>query len=391
MNKPFSPSISSPIVATEPFRVFFPLGILAAVAGLLLWPAHYAGWIEVLPIVQHPRMMIFGFGAAFVTGFLGTAWPKFIDARGLNLTELSFLVSSWTAAQFFYLLGAIQPGDFAFGMHEILFIGMLALRLREAKSPPPPGFILAFVSLFGSAAAAFIWCFAFTSIPLWAHNFLRLIAYEGTLLLPLIGVGSFLFPRVFFAGTPRIPPGRTPSVRSRTTGIVGGAIFILLSFAIEAYGWVQVGNLLRFAAIAFWVWFAFPAAFKGKCLSTRAWALRTSIGAIAACFLIRGIWPGPGFAMEHLLFLGGFGVTIPLIADKVIMGHCAPSPAVPMKSKAWRWIVWLMWFAFATRVIADVVPTTQMSHYIYASILFVTLLVIWTGIHWKHFHKVSPD
>lgn len=391
MDKSISPLLPAPIIAAEPFRVFFPLGIMAAVAGLLLWPAHYLGWVEIFPAIQHPRIMIFGFGAAFVTGFLGTALPKFVDARGLNVSELSVLVSSWMAAQFFYLLGSIQAGDFAFGVHELLLIVMLGIRLYEGKSPAPPGFRLAYASLFGAMVAAFVWCFAFTLIPLWAHSFLRLLAYEGTLLFPLIGVGSFIFPRVFFAGVPRIPPGCTPSARRRMIGIFGGALLIVISFGIEATGWVQAGNLLRFGAICFWAWFSFPAVFKGKTLSTRAWALRTSLGAIAACFLIRGIWPGPGYAMEHLLFLGGFGVTIPLIADKVIMGHCASSPQVPAKSKAWRWIVWLMWLAFLTRISADIVPSTRVSHHIYASITFIVLLAIWGGTHWKHFHKVSPD
>ncbi len=388
-------STPASIVATEPFRIFFPLGILAAVTGLLLWPIYYAalhaGFAPNFPALQHPRIMIFGFGAAFVTGFLGTAWPKFIEARSLTISDLSLLVSSWMAAQFFYLIGAIQPGDFAFGAHEVLLIGILGIRLYGAKDPPPPGFVLAFASLFGAVAAAWAWCFFLTSMPLWANTLTRLFAYQGTLLFPLIGVGSFLFPRVFFAGTPRIPPGRTPNARSRMMGIFGGAGLILISFILEATGWVRTGNLLRFTAICFWVWFAFPAAFKGKCLSTRAWVLRTAIASIAACFLIRGIWPGPGFAIEHFLFLGGFGLAIPLIADKVIMGHCAENPQVPAVSKAWRWIVWLMWLALGTRIIADVILSSQKSHYIYASIMFVVVFLIWVGIHRKHFHQVSPD
>ncbi len=387
MNK----STPAPIVVTEPFRIFFPLGILAAISGLLLWPLFFAGLTPIYPAIQHPRMMIFGFGAAFVTGFLGTAWPKFIESRSLTMSDLSLLVSSWLAAQFFYLIGAIQPGDFAFGSHEILLIGMLGIRLHGAKDSPPPGFVLAFVSLFGAAAAAFSWCFFPTTIPLWGNTLARLFAYQGSLLIPLIGVGSFLFPRVFFAGTPLVPPGRTPNAQSRTVGIFGGAGLILVSFMLEAMGWVQAGNLLRFGAICLWAKFAFPAAFKGKALSTRAWVLRTSSASIAGCFLLRGIWPGPHFAFEHLLFLGGFGLAIPLIADKVIMGHCAESPQVPSVSKAWRWMVWLMWLALGTRVIADLVESTRTSHYIYASIIFAVVFGIWVGIHRKHFHKVSPD
>ena len=67
-----------PIWVSEPFRVFFPLGIAAAIFGLLLWPMHYFGWWPIFPAIQHPRLLTFGFGAAFVFGFLGTAWPRFL-------------------------------------------------------------------------------------------------------------------------------------------------------------------------------------------------------------------------------------------------------------------------------------------------------------------------
>ena len=45
----------APIWVSEPFRVFFPLGIAAALFGLLLWPIHYAGWWATYPAIQHPR------------------------------------------------------------------------------------------------------------------------------------------------------------------------------------------------------------------------------------------------------------------------------------------------------------------------------------------------
>ena len=56
----------APIWVSEPFRVFFPLGIAAGIMGLLLWPLHYAGWWPVYPALQHPRLLIFGFGAALL-------------------------------------------------------------------------------------------------------------------------------------------------------------------------------------------------------------------------------------------------------------------------------------------------------------------------------------
>lgn len=34
----------------EPFQVFFPLGLLASIIGVLLWPASSAGWLHTYPL-----------------------------------------------------------------------------------------------------------------------------------------------------------------------------------------------------------------------------------------------------------------------------------------------------------------------------------------------------
>ena len=67
-------------VAAEPFRLFFPLGILASVVGVLLWPAYFFGWFSTWPLELHARWMVVGFGGSFVVGFLGTAGPRLIGA-----------------------------------------------------------------------------------------------------------------------------------------------------------------------------------------------------------------------------------------------------------------------------------------------------------------------
>ena len=60
----------------EPFRIFFPAGILIGIAGVALWPAYYAGLVVTYPGTGHARLMIEGFMASFIIGFLGTAGPR---------------------------------------------------------------------------------------------------------------------------------------------------------------------------------------------------------------------------------------------------------------------------------------------------------------------------
>ena len=77
-------AITGPLIwlGAEPYRLFFLSGILFSIAGVLLWPLFYQGKLAFYPGVSHARVMIAGFGGAFVVGFLGTAGPGCCPRRG---------------------------------------------------------------------------------------------------------------------------------------------------------------------------------------------------------------------------------------------------------------------------------------------------------------------
>src|SRR5688572_11163431 len=77
----------------EPFRIFFPLGLASAVIGLALWPLFIYGALPIYPSVMHTRLMIEGFMAAFIIGFLGTAGPRLLTAPHFTSPELAVLVA----------------------------------------------------------------------------------------------------------------------------------------------------------------------------------------------------------------------------------------------------------------------------------------------------------
>ena len=377
----------APIWVTEPFRIFFPLGIAASILGVLIWPLFYAGAWPFPPPLQHPRLMIFGFGCAFVTGFLGTAWPRFLDGKPLHLFELIALVFTWAVAMVFHAINKLPLGDAATAIHTLTLVGILSLRLGRGRPLPPPGFALAFFSAVMVSVVALLWGFGGKLMTPKIYLFTKLIAWQGFLIFPLLGVGSYLFPR-FFQQPEKPPPMATP--RQRMTGVWLGALLILISFGIEAMGWIKTGNTIRFFAVAIWMFLAAPALFRGKAPNTRAWALRLVMGSVALSFLVRGFWPGPAYAIEHILFLGGFGLAMLLIADRVSIGHGGDISLLPAKSKTWRWIAWLALITAATRSSADMKVSIQVSHYIYASILWAIILILWT-VSLARFWKQSDD
>ncbi len=367
-----------PVWASEPFRVFFPLGIAAAVFGLALWPLFYAGWWPVYPALQHPRILIFGFGAAFLLGFLGTAWPRFLESSALNRFEVALLAIGWTAAQFAYATAAIAAGDLFLASTGTCLLIILGRRLFGNESPfPPPGFALAFLAVVLAVSVLFGWGFRLLRSPQLDLLF-RLFAYQGFLLLPLLGVGSYLFPRFFQSSKPegKPPTGRNLSAKRRKITVWGTATAILLSFFVEVWASVAWGNLIRFAAILLWAWGVLPVVFRAGAPGTRPWAVRMGLIMVASGFLLRALMPNQIFAFEHILFLGGFSQLILLVADRVVAGHCMERPPAP-KSTKWRWIVWLMILTAATRATADLVPSTKVSHHIYAAIMLIAIFILW--------------
>src|SRR5947209_12626879 len=70
-------------------RIFFPIGVLLGVVGVSLWLLFYLGAGIPYPNVAHARLMIEGFMASFIFGFLGTAGPRITSAPHFSLFEVA--------------------------------------------------------------------------------------------------------------------------------------------------------------------------------------------------------------------------------------------------------------------------------------------------------------
>ena len=377
---------SGPVWLSEPFRILFPVGLLAAIFGLLLWPMHYFGWWPVYPAIQHPRILVFGFGAAFVFGFLGTAWPRFVEAPAFRAWELIPLVAAWTCGQVAYAKVAIRGGDWFLGAALLWFLCLLAVRtIGKQRDLPPAGFVIAYLGVAIGALVAFGWALGWNLASPGVDYFLRLLAYQGFLLLPILGVGSFLFLRFF-------PPSSLPTNSGLRGFFLWSAVLVLLgSFAIEAFGSVRWGNLIRICGLLLWAFGVVKPCFLGRAGATRPWARRIGLGLIAVAYLCRAIWPHEIFAFEHILFLAGFSQVMLLVADRVAVGHGGDPGQLRPKSGRWRWIVWLLLLTAATRAAADLVPSTRISHHIYAAVMLIIVFGIWWWENGKRLRTVARE
>lgn len=239
----------------EPFRIFFPIGLASGVVGLALWPLFFGNVLSIYPAQMHARVMIEGFMAAFIIGFLGTAGPRLMTARHFGSVEVCVLIALHLATIAAHLAAHPTLGDALFFVQIATLTGVLGRRFIARSDLPPPNFVLVACGLLSGAVGAGI--AALTSIfGDWPRlNYFGALALsQGFVLLPVLGVGAFLFPR--FLGVPLGPELdelRVPIPWWKRKAILSGCagVAIVVSFAVESAGFLRASGALRWSALLY--------------------------------------------------------------------------------------------------------------------------------------------
>ena len=360
--------------------MFFPLGILAAIGGVLLWPMLYAGWLSFYPGEAHTRLMIEGFLGAFVLGFIGTAFPRLVGNRAWSGGELGALLLLWALTVASHAAGHVPAGDAAFsGLLVVLLAGMVRRWIHGHRDTPPPGFVLAFAGLLGGAVASGVLARSAMpgAVPLaWA----RLWLFQGFLLLPLMGIGPYLLPRFFgmtsshsFDDSPTPPAGWWP----RALAATAAGLLVIGSFALEVGGLAMAGQLLRGAVILGWFALETPVFRRVKLASTPGTAIRWALCGLAAGCACAACLPSARIGSMHLFFAAGFGLVTLAVGARVVLGHAGRHDLLGGKIVWLRWVIGLLVLAAATRMSADFLPNVRVSHHLYAAWTWALGGLVW--------------
>ena len=368
------------MILEEPYRLFFPVGMLAGVWGVLMWPLFYGGHLLFYPGEAHARIMVGGFMGAFVAGFLGTAFPRLVGARKWRAAEFGAILVAWLLMVFFWSRGMVPAGDKSFtGMIALLFGGMLVRVMRGRMDTPPPGFVLVFAGLAGAAISA--WYLSrgrFDSVESW--RFARLFFHQGFLLLPAMGIGPYLLPRFFgkpsthaFETSVRIPAGWW---KRFGLSLVAGAL-VVVSFFIEARDAAMPGQILR--AVAMTAWFAWetPVLRRAVAGTTPGTAVRWALGSMSMGLVCAALWPHARVGSLHLFFVSGLGLLTMTVGTRVILGHAGRHDLLGGKIIWLRWAIGLVLLAAVTRMTSDFIPAVRVSHHIYAAWTWIAACAVW--------------
>ena len=371
---------SARLCAGEPYRVFFPVALVAGIVGVVLWPMFYGQQLAYYPLHAHARLMIEGYVGGFAIGFLGTAMPKMLSTAPLRIWQVVGLLGLHLSYCTVHAMGKIQTGDALFSLMMVLMLGFLGIRLTRAGTVPPPGMVLTGMGLLCGIFGATWWAFFTASGSFTVTMFAQRLLYQAFILLPLLGVGSFIFPMIL--GTPNKhaqmtgPTMRAAWKRKAFEAFLLGSL-IITTYWIEVKGQPEAMSWTRFALCAVWLakesgWWKLKSN-KG----IMVWSLRAGIVCLLGSLMITGIIQIHRIALEHMLYIGGFGLITMIVATRVIFGHSGQGHLFQKWTKPLVVCTGLVLLGMATRVTADFMPHIKESHHVYAAICWIAVSILW--------------
>lgn len=312
---------SGPLLRSEPFRFFFPLGVVLSWFGVGHWLFYALGFTATYSCEVHGLIQTEAFLMAFAVGFLLTALPRrtrsspptylemAIITAGLLLTTIGSSIESWRAAQLGYV---------------VIFAVLVQFAVRRffgagAARRPPAAFVLIPIAILQGLAGALL--ISMQGEPaLWTVALGKLLVEQGVFLCLVMGVGSLILP--LMSGLPPPPDlGSSPLETRKAVLYAGAGVAVVISLALEQAGWEKIGPILR--AVIFVAGLAIggrPLRPPGKPgLHRRLVWLSTwmiPLGLVASAF-----YPDLRVAALHITFIGGFGLIAFGVATHVSLSH----------------------------------------------------------------------
>lgn len=307
---------------SEPFRLFFVLGVLLSWIGVGHWILYATGITATYSCETHALIQMESFLMAFAIGFLLTAVPRRTQTPPPSSWEMLLLatvLTGTTAAAWFERWAVAQ---ITYGFSFLLLL-QFALRrfLAAAARRPPAAFVLIPIGVVhGLVGAVCISLAACGAAAPAAMRLGKLLVEQGVFLCFVLGVGSLVLP--LMGGAPPPPDLGSSSRELRKAFAYGAAgLAIFASLLLEYLGWLRGGPLLRALVVAL-----------GLALGGGAWRrpgkagfhrrlVWTSVWLMPAGLVASAVWPDYRVPALHILFIGGFGLMAFAVATHVALSH----------------------------------------------------------------------
>jgi uncharacterized protein involved in response to NO len=381
-----------PLWRAEPFRIFFPLGVVLAWVGVSHWLLYGTGWRATYSCELHGFVQMQAFMMSFAVGFLFTALPRRTGSAPPSALEMIVMVAALVAAAGGALTERWWLGQAGYAGVFVLLLQFAVRRFlgRGATRRPPAAFVLIPLAMAqGLAGCALIAAVSLGALAPWAMSFGKLLVEQGVFLCLVIGVGSLILPLM---GGVAPPPDLGSSPRETRKAVAYGAagLLVFVSFIVEQSGWTRAGPLLRAVVVAValgagagaWHPPAKPG-FHRRLAWVSVWCVPTGL-------LVSALWPDYRVPALHILFIGGFGLLAFAVATHVSLTHLGLDHLASGRPPAVVALAIGFLFALSARLAADA-SDTYFGHLGWAAAAWLLGSAVWFAFLLPHFlRRPSP-
>lgn len=378
-------------VCREPFRLFFPLGVLMGTVGLSPWLFYAFGVSKTYSGFFHSSIQGLVYMNCFIIGFLTTFIPRFTGTRHASKPEVLSFLLLLLGMTVFFLQQSWVIAEGCYIVWLLLFAGFIVKRIPkrspgEKRRPPFALIWIPVAILHGVIGTGLLILGQWNILPRIAVAAGKPMMEQGFLLSVVIGIGGFLIPRIL--GTYQQEAG---AVRRTVLFHDGCAAGLFLSFWLEGMGHLAAGYGLRAFVITVQFFRAktLPLLPKGADFHVRlAWT--------AAWMMVAGYWMAAVFSGYHVLvlhvaFIGGFSLMTFAIGTMVVMSHAGAAERLRRP----LWVLWVVAlgiaFAALKRIIVVLYPDAYFRFLGTASILWIITAFCWLGYMIPYFLRIPRE
>jgi len=381
----------------DPYRVLFPLGIVAAVLGLVPWVLYAlslsrwwpASVVMPWPGAEHAALLVQGFELAFVCGFLLTAMPAFTHGPRCSVRELA-AVTVAVAVYIGLRAAGVPAAAWAWLAALVLLAFIVGRRVRPGAAAPPEEFLLVATGLALGLAGGIVQALAASGwIPPNAERAGVRCVSLGMMPALVLGLGSLLVPTFTMMKSPLdivgvAKAGQRPRRRLFTIAIAVVLLLALdgeLSGQVTAAGWMRAFAVLASTQLAWKLW-----RLPGR-RDRLSWSLWIAGWCTALGFTLAALFPVHRVEAWHVAFIGGYALLTLGIGTRVVVshgGHAMTEERVVLTGA----VVTALLAALVVRALGPVADPARLAlHHASASILALVAFALWLAGAWPRVRR----